>query len=283
MYSSSLVLEGGGLRGIYTSGVLDYFMDRGIDFSCVVGSSAGACNGCHYVCHDRGGMHLIDTEYVFDKRYKGIKYLLSGHGYINMDFLFDTIPEQVYPFPWDDYFASPSKFYSTVTNMVTGNCEYLEKSDYNKCDPVRASSSLPIVAPKVTINGNHYMDGGIANPIPYQKGFAENDNCVIVLTRPRGYQKKRQKFMGTIKLLYKKYPGLIRALNERHTVYNKQLREIDDMMDNGTAFVIQPSKTIHIGRLTAKKEDLEAQYQLGYHDAERQYDKLMEFLKEHNR
>lgn len=281
MYSSSLILEGGGLRGIYTSGVLDFFMDQNIDFSCVVGSSAGACNGCRYVCHDRGAMHKIDTEYVFDKRYKGLKYMLTGHGYVNMDFLFDTIPEELYPFPWEEYFLNPCKFYSTVTNMITGNCEYLEKGDYKNCDPVRASSSLPIVAKKVTIGNNHYMDGGIANPIPYQKGFAENNNCVIVLTRPRGYQKKKDKSIPLVKKVYKNYPGLIKALEQRHVVYNKQLREIEDMVDNGTAFVIQPSKTIHIGRLSAKKEDLEAQYQLGYNDAKAVHQQLIAFLEEH--
>ena len=199
MFQASLVLEGGGLRGIYTAGVLDAFLERDLEFDTVVGSSAGACNGSWFVAKDFGAMKHININYMRGKDYCGIKHFFKTGTYLNMTYLFETVPYELQVFPFKVYNESKTKFFSVVTRVFDGKPDYLEKSKYPGIDPVRASSSLPLVSNIVQIGEEYYMDGGLADPIPYTKGFAHNDKCVIVLTRPKGFTKKRVKNERLIK------------------------------------------------------------------------------------
>ena len=281
MYKSSLVLEGGGLRGVYTAGVLDAFMDKGIEFHTVVGSSAGSCNGSRFVAKDRGAMRHIQIDLMNGTDYCGINHVFKHGTYVDMDYLFDTIPFELQVFPFKVYNESKTKCYNVVTNIVTGEPEYLEKSKYPGIAPVRASSSLPLAANIVQIGNNFYMDGGLTDSIPFKKGLEENEKCLVITTRQKGYKKKPMRGMYLIKRMYgKDWPNFINALKQRHKMYNKQLKDLDIAEQEGKAFVIYPSGDINIGRLKAKNEDLVRIYQMGYDDAQSKMDDIIKFLEE---
>ena len=280
MYKASLVLEGGGLRGVYTAGVLDAFMDKGLEFHTVVGSSAGSCNGSRFVAKDRGAMRRIQIDLMQGPDYCGIKYIFRTGTYLNMDYLFDTIPFEIQVFPFKVYNESKTRFFSVVTEIYSGKPHYLEKSKYPGIGPVRASSSLPLAANIVQIGNEYYMDGGLTDAIPFKKGLEENEKCLVITTRQKGYKKKPMRGMSLIKRMYKEWPNFIHSLKIRHKMYNQQLKELDIAEQEGKAFVIYPSGDVNIGRLKAKKEDLERIYQMGYDDAMGKMDEIVKFLEE---
>ena len=281
LYKASLVLEGGGLRGVYTAGVLDAFMDKGLEFHTVVGSSAGACNGSRFVAKDRGAMRHIQIDLMQGPDYCGMKYIFKTGTYLNMDYLFETIPFEIQVFPFKVYNESKTKFYSVVTDIYSGTPCYLEKSKYPGIAPVRASSSLPLAANIVRIGNEYYMDGGLTDAIPFKKGLEENEKCLVITTRQKGYKKKPMRGMFLIKRMYNKnWPDFVNALKVRHKMYNQQLKDLDAAEKEGKAFVIYPSGDINIGRLKADKADLERIYQMGYDDAMANMDRIVKFLEE---
>lgn len=261
-----LILEGGGMRGVFTSGVLDYLMDHDIRFPYVIGVSAGACNGLSYASRQRGRAKFSNIDLMEKYNYIGLKYLLKKRSIMDFDLLFHKFPEQILPYDYDTYFSSPERYVMVTTNCQTGEANYLEEKA-DKCrviDIVRASSSLPFVCPIAYVDGIPMLDGGIVDSIPLLKAMA--DGCtrnVVVLTRNRGYRKDA-KDISIPSFVYRKYPELRQALSRRCSLYNEQLEMVERMEDAGTIVVIRPQKPVTVDRIERDVRKLTAFYEEGY-------------------
>ena len=272
-----LVLEGGGMRGIYTIGVLDCLMDENFRADYVIGVSAGACNGSSYVSGQKGRAFRTNTEYITDSRYLGMKNYLTTKSLFGMDFLFDEIPNKLIPFDYDAFFKSPCEFVMGVTDVITGRAKYFDKSHVEPKNTVlRASSSLPVFAPIVEYQGGKYLDGGVADSIPVKKALEDGcDKVIVVLTRERGYVKKPEKFRSVYKRMYKKYPKTIDALDHRHQQYNESLAFIDQLEKDGKAVVIAPDAPLAVGRFEKNPDQLKAVWKIGYDDMKKKMRKVL--------
>lgn len=264
--TTGLVLEGGGLRGVFTCGVLDCFMDHGIRFPFTVGVSAGACNGLSYMSGQRGRAKASNIDLMDEHHYIGFRYLLTQKCIMDFKLLFEDFPEKIIPYDYDAYFSNPDRFVMVTTNCLTGNAEYLEEktSSERVMDIVRASSSLPFVSPITYVDGVPMLDGGIADSIPVEYAISQGyERLVVVLTRNRGYRKKESK-MHAAKAFYRKYPNLQMALSERNSVYNRTMDLIEQLEDEGRITVIRPLRTVEVGRMEKDTAKLTALYQEGY-------------------
>ncbi len=263
-----LVLEGGGMRGIYTIGVLDCLMDEKFRADYVIGVSAGACNGSSYVSNQKGRAYRTNTEYISDSRYLGIKNYLTTKSLFGMDFLFDQIPNKLIPFDYDAFFQSPCEFVMGVTDVVTGRAKYFDKRHVEPKNIVlRASSSLPVFAPIVEYQGGKYLDGGVADSIPVKKALEDGcDKVIVVLTREHGFVKKTEKFRSVYKRMYKNYPKMVEALDSRHEQYNKTLSFLKELEQEGKAIVIAPKEPLSVGRFEKSSDRLKAVWEIGYQD-----------------
>ena len=246
---TGLVLEGGGMRGVFTCGVLDYLMDHNIRFPYAIGVSAGACNGLSYASRQRGRAKFSNIDLLEKYNYIGLKHLLRKR-----------------PYDYDTYFASPERFVMVTTNCVTGEANYFEeKRDKSRViDIVRASSSLPFVCPITYVDDVPMLDGGIVDSIPLQRAIA--DGCtrnVVVLTRNRGYRKDT-KDIRIPSFVYRKYPKLREALSRRCAVYNEQLEMVEQMEDEGKIIVIRPLKPVMVDRIERDVQKLTEFYEEGY-------------------
>ena len=267
---TALVLEGGGLRGVFTCGVLDSFMDHGIRFPFTVGVSAGACNGLSYMSGQRGRAKASNIDLMEKHHYVGYRYLLTQRCIMDFKLLFEDFPEKIIPYDYDAYFSNPDRFVMVTTNCLTGKAEYLEEktSSARVMDIVRASSSLPFVSPITYVDGIPMLDGGIVDSIPIE--FAINqgyEKLVVILTRNKGYRKKIGQ-MPLAKVAYRKYPHLQRALQERNAVYNRTMDLIDRLEDEGRIIVIRPVRPVEVSRMEKDTDKLRALYQEGYKVAE---------------
>lgn len=232
---TALVLEGGGLRGVFTCGVLDCFMDHGIRFPFAVGVSAGACNGLSYMSGQRGRAKASNIDLMDKHHYVGFRYLLTQGCIMDFKLLFEDFPEKIIPYDYDAYFSNPDRFVMVTTNCLTGQAEYMEeKSDPGRVmDIVRASSSLPFVSRITYVDGIPMLDGGIADSVPVEYAFGQGyDRMVVVLTRNRGYRKK-DSAMPLSKIIYRKYPLLQKAMAERNSLYNKTMDRIESLEEEG--------------------------------------------------
>lgn len=269
--NTALVLEGGGLRGVFTCGVLDYFMDHGIRFPLTVGVSAGACNGLSYMSGQRGRAKKSNIDLMDDHHYIGFKYLLTQKCIMDFKLLFEDFPEKIIPYDYDAYFSNPDRFVMVTTNCLTGKAEYLEekKSPKRVMDIVRASSSLPFVSPITYVDGIPMLDGGIVDSIPAEYAINQGyDKLVVILTRNKGYRKKDSS-IPLAKIAYKQHPNLQNALRHRNAAYNKTIELIEKLEDEGKILVIRPIKPIEVGRMEKDTNKLRALYQEGYEIAER--------------
>lgn len=284
MKKAGLVLEGGGERGVFTSGVLDYMMEENFKLPYVIGVSAGACNAVGYVSWQpcRTKRCMIDSQKKYHL-YSAKNILKTGY-YIDMDLIFNQFPTNDYPFDFKTYADSGIRCLMTVTNCLTGKPEYIEETkDSNRMMAAcRASSSLPFVSPMVDIDGKPMMDGGLTDSIPIQRatkdGFKYN---VLVLTRPKGYRKSSEKPGKTVKLakrIYKAYPMLVRALALRNRRYNKTMEIIEQLEAKGRVFVIRPTIPC-VGRTEKNIGKLEHFYEHGYETMKKEWPKLQEWLK----
>ena len=277
-----IVFEGGGLRGIFAAGVIDYLLDNDIIIKNVIGVSAGACHACSYVSGQRGRSYAVSTDYLDDKRYMSFESLRKTGDLFGSDFIYHEIPEKLYPLDNDHFKESGTTFRAGVTNCKTGEPEYLEVKDlFDDVDYVRASSSLPLLARMVDINGTPYMDGGISDSVPVRA--SESFGCsknVVVLTRPVGYRKEKEKMIKLIKLRYRAYPEMVEALEKRYETYNETMDYIEEGVRNGSIFRIAPVKDLGIGRLEKDKQKLKLAYEEGYFVTEAMGEKLKSFLSE---
>ena len=276
-------MEGGGFRGVYTAGVLDFFIDRKAMFSSVYGISAGACNALNYLSQDRGRYIEIAKRFCNDPRYMGVGQLLKTGSIFNWQFSFYEIPERYIPYDYDTFEKYPGKAYSVVTNIETGQPEYLRVRDIRKdIDKIRASASLPLVARNVKIDGKLYLDGGISDAIPLEKSILDGTRKnILVMTKEVGFVRKPASAsqLGLIKLRYLKYPKVYELMADRHIRYNECLDYIDRQEKNGQAFVIRPHKKSDVGRIEKDKDKLIALYEEGYQEAENCYEDLLAYLE----
>lgn len=247
-----LVLEGGGMRGVFTSGVLDAFMKYDLYFNYVVAVSAGACNGLSYISRQPRRARLSNIDMLVKYNYIGLRHLVTQGCIFDPELLYDRFPNELIPYDYDTYFASPSTFEMVVTNCNTGRAEYLTEKDGDRqrlLDICRASSSLPYVSNVIDVDGQPYLDGGIVDSIPVGRAIDMGyDRNVLVLTRNRGYR-NTSKDRKIPKFIYKKYPRLRVALSRRIAEYNHQLDMVEEMEDKGLVDVIRPLRPMDVDRI----------------------------------
>lgn len=274
--TSGLILEGGGMRGVFTCGVLDNLMDRGIRFPYTIGVSAGACNGLSYMSEQRGRGKFSNIDLLEKYRYIGLKQLIFKGNIMDFDLLFHKFPEEIIPYHYDKFAACKERFEMVTTSCRTGRaCYYDEKMDPVRIiDIVKASSSLPFVSPISYVDGEPMLDGGIADSIPLLRarelGF---DNNLGVLTRNKGYRKP-QKPTTVPWFFYRKYPLLREAIRRRNTLYNEQIDLVELLEDKGELVVIRPQKPITVDRIERDTRKLLDLYNEGYECAA-----AVEFIK----
>ena len=281
LYQAGLVLEGGGMKGVYTAGVLDFFLDQGIDFAKCYGVSAGACHLCSYLSKQRGRAYAVVADYLDDPNYWGISSLLRTGDLFNVDMCYRQIPEILNPFDYETYDKNPSKGYAVVTNIETGRAEYIPFGDlHENIRAVRASASLPLVSRNVRIGDSLYLDGGLADPIPLLHSVLDgNRKNVVIMTKEVGYRRKPSKNLGLIRLRYARYPKVYELMKNRHIEYNKTLDYLQEQVNNKTAFLIRPQVKSDVGRIEKDEKKLKALYEEGYEEARRCHRGLMEFLE----
>ena len=284
MIKAGLVVEGGGMRGVYSSGVLDFFIEKDLFFENNYGVSAGACHLCSYLAKQYKRAFRVNVDYLNDKRYCSVHSLLKTGNLFGAEMLYDIIPNELDLFDYDTYNKNKSNFYVVITDIKTGKPEYVKIGDLKKdIIYVRASSSLPLLAQNVKINDKEYLDGGISDSIPIKKSIADgNKKNVVILTRDSTYRKGKNSLMPIIKLKYKKYPNFVKSMADRYIVYNEILDFIKELEDNGDVFVIRPKKPVNIGRTEKNREKLEALYNDGYNDAKDCYEELLKYLGKEN-
>jgi predicted patatin/cPLA2 family phospholipase len=269
MIDASLILEGGGMRGAYTTGVLDFFLDENIEFSSCYTVSAGACHCCSYLSKQRNRAFRVNVDYLKDKNYAGLFSWITTGNYFGVKMIYEDIPGKLYPYDYEEFKKYKGNFYVVATEIENGEPEYFLIKDIKKdIIKVRASASLPFFAKVVNIDGKEYLDGGITDAIPLRK--SQNDGHkknVVILTRDISYRKLPQDFMGFIRFKFRKYPKLIEKIDNRYLRYNEQLQYIEDEEKMGKIFVIRPGKPVTIGRLEKDRTKLESLYKEGYNDA----------------
>lgn len=281
---ATLVLEGGATRGIFTSGALDYLMERDLYFSDVIGVSAGSCNAVDYVSRQPGRTRdcMIPTDKE-GKYYYGIRDFVKEKSLMNMDLIFDKYPKELLPFDFETYFNSEINCQIVTTNCLTGKAEYMtEDSDNDRLMKLcRASSSMPLLTPIVNIDNVPYLDGGLADSVPIRRAQQmENEKIVVILTKNQGYRKSvlSPTMQRVYKRAYKSYPNLIRTIFRRSFEYNKTMNYLDQLEKRGEIFILRP-QVKPVSRLERNKETLNAFYEHGYKYTERKFDDLMEYLE----
>ena len=264
MIKAALVLEGGALRGMYTSGVLDTFLKNNMEFECVAGVSAGALNAMSYISKQPGRSAKINLEYCDDPRYIGRKAFIKNKGIIGYDYLFGDISEDKVPFDFKSFENTNQRFVIVTTNCEKAETEYLEKSNCNDLfKAAQASSSMPLASAMVEINNNHYLDGAVTTSIPVKWALEQGyEKVVVVLTRDKTYRKPMitNKMKKLYKLAYHKYPELIEKLNTMPERYNKLQEELLELEKEGKIFIIRPEKEVTVSRLEKDKTKLENLY-----------------------
>lgn len=263
-----LVLEGGGLRGVYTSGALRALADLRLEFAGVFGTSMGACNGVDFVSRQWERNRVVNIRFVRDRRwYSPARLLLRGEIF-GLDFIYGEIPLRIVPFDFETFFASPARFVAVAVDVDSGEAVYMDKRDLDGqalMTALKASTALPWIGKPVVFRGRRLMDGGLVDSIPLAKseaeGFARN---LVVLTQPAGYRKQPACLLGPMRLRHPGCPGLHQALARRHEQYNAALDRVADRERAGRAFVLRPSTTQGIGRVTRDHRLLTEFYDLGY-------------------
>lgn len=281
MYQAGLVLEGGGMKGVYTAGVLDFFLDKGMEFSSVYGVSAGACHMCSYLSGQRGRALEVCVDYLDTRKYCSVESLLTTGDLFNVNMAYHLIPEYLNPYDYEAFHKYKGKAYAVVTNIETGKPEYLRIRDMKKeIDAIRASASLPLVSRNVKYNGKLYLDGGLSDAVPICKSILDgNKKNVVILTKEEGYVRTPSSHLGLIKLRYLRYPKVYELMAGRHLAYNDMMSYLEEQQKNGQAFVLRPKKKSEVSRIEKDSEKLKALYEEGYRDAEENFALLKNYLE----
>lgn len=276
-----LVLEGGGMRGLYTSGVLDAFLDAGIAVDGIVSVSAGALFGVYLPSKQRGRGLRYNKKYIGRKDYMSFWSWRHTGNFVNKDFAYYKVPLELDVFDQKTFEQSGTDFYAVATDVESGQPAYLPvKNVFDEMEILRASSALPLASEIVDWQGKHYLDGGLSDSIPVE--FAQSlgyDKLIVILTRPKDYRKKKSSSLP-YKLVYRKYPGLVEAIANRWKNYNETLEKVNAMEESGQVFVIRPEADLKIGRLETKPDKLDEIYQIGLADGKKTMAQLIAYLKE---
>ncbi len=278
---TALVMEGGAMRGMFTCGVIDALMERGIAFDGAAGISAGAVFGCNYKSGQRGRAIRYNKRYCGDPRYCSVRSLLTTGDLYGADFCYRELPDELDVFDRAAFRENPMAFFVGATDVETGECVYRELTDGGAEDMLwlRASASMPAVSRPVAVDGRRLLDGGISDAVPF--AFMEGlgyDRNVIVLTQPRGYRKSPAAGMPLMRLMLRRYPRVARAMAARHEMYNRQMEQIDAREACGAALVIRPPEPLGIRRTEKRPEELERVYRIGVREAQRRMDEVAAFL-----
>lgn len=281
MNKIGLILEGGGMRGIYTAGVLDFFIEKNIEVDITIGVSAGSCHASSYLSKQYKRAYNATVDYINDKRYLSFSNLIKTGSIFGMDFMFNKIPNELNIYDYDTFAKSKSKFVVVATNCETGSPEYFELKDLKKeIIYMQASCSIPMFANIVEIDDFKLVDGGVSDSIPIEyslnQGYKKN---IVVLTRDITYKKNKQKFLPIVNRKYKKYPNLVKAIENRHLNYNKSLNLVNQLEKDGDVLVIRPKKPVNVSQIEKNAKKLTALYEEGYDDAKELYDKILDFIK----
>lgn len=265
---TGLVLEGGGVRGIYTAGVLDVFLEHGITFDGVIGVSAGAIHGCSFLSGQHGRSIRYYRNYCTDPRFMSFKSWLKTGNIVETEFCYHELPEKLDPYDNEAFLRCGVPFYAVCSDLETGKPAYLQMTDmFRQIDILRASASLPYFSQIVEWKGKKYLDGGCTDSIPVEAfrkmGYGRN---VVVLTRDAAYRKKKE-FSALAKVVYRRYPAFAKALENRHTNYNETVARLRQLERAGKLFVIRPAAPLDIGRTETDPESIQRVYDIGRADA----------------
>ena len=280
---TGLIMEGGAMRGMFTAGVLDVLMENGLVTDGAIGVSAGAVFGCNYKSHQIGRVIRYNTEYCNDKRYASFKNLVKTGNLYSEQFCYHEVPEKLDPFNEAAFAASPMDFFVVCTDVKTGEPIYhkCRKGDAEDVLWMEASASMPLAAKIVKIGHYGLLDGGVADSIPVRFfesiGYKRN---LIILTQPKGYTKKKNKFLPAIRAKYFRYPAFVEAVADRHERYNETLEHVAMLEQTGQAFVIRPPIPLEIGSMERDAAQLRRVYDTGRAVAEIQVDKIAAFVNE---
>ena len=276
---TALILQGGGMRGAYTSGVLDQLMIKEIEFDALYGVSAGAKNGQYFISKQIGEAYRVDVYSSRDEKAISLHNLIKQGGIIDAEYYKNVIIKEIAPLN-ENFASSPMKFFIGATNVETGEMHYFEKSSCDTLDAIIASCSIPLIQKIKYIDGIGYLDGGIAEGIPLSDALKNYEKIVVVLTRPKGYREKEDKaIQKACNLKYKKYPNLIKAFAKRVEVYNQTMALIEKLDAEGKIIAIFPSEEITIRILEKNEEKIRALYDLGRSDTAKKIETIKEFLK----
>ena len=281
MYQAGLVLEGGGMKGLYTAGVLDFFMDKEILFSDCYGVSAGVCHLCNYLSGQRGRSYRISVNYLDMKQYCGPWSLLRTGDLFGVDMSYDLIPNYLDPYDYEAAAKYEGTAWAVATNIRTGKPAYLPLRDLRKdIMAVRASSSLPLVSRNVKIDEELYLDGGISDAIPVRQSVRNgNKKNVVIMTKEEGFVRQPVGAeLALVKARYLHYPKVYELMRERHLSYNVTVQYIEEKQKAGELFVIRPKQKSEVRRIEKDKEKMKALYEEGYRDALECYEELKEYL-----
>jgi predicted patatin/cPLA2 family phospholipase len=281
MKKIGIVLEGGGFRGVYSSGILDYFLEQEWHFPYVIGVSMGAVNGANYISKQK--RRSIDVPYAFlhDQRYFSYRNLLTKGSLFGMDFIFHEIPNKHNLFDFDTFRNSNQEFVVTTMDVHFGGSKYFTKSELSDKDflvALQASCSLPFISKMVTVKGKKYLDGGLSDSIPVQKAFEDGvDKVIVLVTREKGYRKEVKKRKNG-QFFYRGYPEVVSAINQRSSKYNEELDYMEKMASTGAVLPIYPNEAINIGRTERNEEKLMKAYNDGYQRGIECHDMILEFM-----
>lgn len=281
MYQAGLVLEGGGMKGVYTAGVLDFFLDKGLEFSSVYGVSAGACHMTSYLSKQRGRALDISIDYLKSRKYCSVESLLTTGDLFNVQTAYHLVPDYLNPFDYEAFKKYEGRAYAVATDIEAGTPVYFRIRDVKKdMDAIRASASLPLVSRNVRIGNHLYLDGGISDAIPIRKSILDgNSKNVVVLTKEEGFVRQPTTQLPLLKMRYFRYPKVAELMAERHITYNNTMDYLYEQQKNGQAFVIRPAEKSNVGRIEKDEEKLKALYKQGYADAEALYELLLNYLE----
>ena len=278
-----LVLEGGGLRALFTAGVTDVMMENGIRFDGLIAVSAGATFGCNYKSEQPGRALRYNINFKDDPRYMSWRSFLKTGDLVGAEFSYHVLPNQLDIFDYETFRRNPMEFHVVCTDAETGEPVYKQLDDMTDegLDWIRASASMPIVSRPVQLEGRKLLDGGIVNSIPL-KHFQEigYERNIVVLTQPKGFFKKRTKLMPLFHLTMRKYPAIIQAMGRRHLMYNEQLRYLAQEERKGNILLIHPDDTLPIGRTEQNEKKMRQVYQMGRAAAEDNLKRIKDFLSD---
>ena len=279
---TGLVMEGGAMRGMFTSGVTDVLLEQGIEFDGGVGTSASAAFGCNFVTKQPYRARRYVLLFCKDFRFCSIaSWILTGDLY-GAEFGYNTIPQKLVPFDYDAFERNPMEFYCTATDVLTGQTVYHRMKDGRGRDALwlRGSASMPIVSKPVEVDGRHILDGGMTDAIPLRflekRGYERN---VVILTRALRYRKAPMKLMPAVRMALRKYPAIIRTLETRHLMYNEQVRYVREREAEGAVFVIRPFAEVNIGAVCHDRGELKRVYEMGRRAATEQLDALKNWMQ----